>query len=295
MDKNRKNLGKIQRNDACWCGSGKKYKRCHLKRDQQSKADVSLAKPGFKKMPRPDPVMVRGMEKACTLAKETLDMVEERITSGITTDQIDKWVHEYTLDHGAMPATLNFNGFPKSVCVSLNDVVCHGIPDDTVIKDGDIVNVDVTSVLNGYFGDTSRTFLINQCSNEAKKITAVSKECLRLGIKAVRPYGFIGDIGAVIQEYAHSMGCSVVEKFVGHGIGRSFHQEPQVPHFGRRGSGVRILPGMTFTIEPMINLGRKRVRILADGWTAKTADGSLSAQFEHTLLVTETSARILTE
>ncbi|MCP4295987.1 MAG: type I methionyl aminopeptidase [Proteobacteria bacterium] len=293
MDKRGQRLDKTQRNQPCWCGSGKKYKRCHLKTDLSGETNSNIVT-ARNRHPSVDKDFIEGMEAACKLAKRTLDMVEERITAGITTNQIDDWVHQYTLDNNATPATLNYNGFPKSVCTSFNDVICHGIPDDTIIKEGDIINVDVTSILDGYFGDTNRTFMIGNCSTEAQKITRIAKECLDLGIEAVKPYGFIGDIGAAIQEYAHSMGCSVVEKFVGHGIGRKFHQEPQVPHFGRKGLGIRILPGMTFTIEPMINLGKKGVRILNDGWTAKTVDGSLSAQFEHTILVTETDKRVLT-
>ncbi len=293
MDKSGHRLDKTQRNQPCWCGSGKKYKRCHLKTDLSGETNSNTVT-AKNRHPCVDKDFIEGMEAACKLAKRTLDMVEERITTGVTTNQIDAWVHQYTLDNNATPATLNYNGFPKSVCTSFNDVICHGIPDDTIIKEGDIINVDVTSILDGYFGDTNRTFMVGNCSKEAQKITRVAKECLNLGIEAVKPYGFIGDIGAAIQEYAHSMGCAVVEKFVGHGIGRKFHQEPQVPHFGRKGVGIRILPGMTFTIEPMINLGKKGVRILNDGWTAKTIDGSLSAQFEHTILVTETDKRVLT-
>jgi len=287
-------LDKTNRNTLCWCGSGKKYKKCHLREDERKlRFDPSYQTPGSQKIAL-EPEFIAGMEAACKLAKETLDMVGERLEVGISTNTINQWVHEYTLDHGAIPAPLNYNGFPKSVCTSLNEVICHGIPDDTIIKEGDIVNVDVTSILDGYFGDTNKTFLMGNCSEEAKKITAIAERCLELGIEAAKPYGFMGDIGAAIQEYAHAQGCSVVEKFVGHGIGRQFHQEPQVPHFGRKGTGVRLLPGMTFTIEPMINIGKKGVRILADGWTAISIDGSLSAQFEHTLLLTETGVRVLT-
>lgn len=287
-------MNRTQRNELCWCGSGKKYKKCHLREDQQKqKVNSSYTPPVPRKIER-SREYIEGMEAVGKLVKATLDMVEERIECGITTDQINSWVHEFTLDHGAVPAPLNYNGFPKSVCVSLNEVICHGIPDGTVIKEGDIVNVDVTSILNGYYGDTSKMFLMGDCSEEAKKICQVSKNCLEIGIKATRPYGFIGDIGAAIQEYAHSQGCSVVEQFVGHGIGTRFHQEPQVPHFGRKGTGPQILPGMTFTIEPMINLGKKGVRVLKDNWTAVTIDGQLSAQYEHTLLITDTGVRILT-
>ena len=284
--------GKLQRNDPCWCGSGKKYKKCHLNVDKMKQNSA-------KGVPRPSKIersneYIEGMTATCRLARDTLNMVADRIKVGITTDTINTWVHEYTLDHHAIPATLNYKGYPKSTCTSLNEVICHGIPDDIVIKDGDIINVDITCNLNGYFGDTSRTFLMGECSADAKKITAVAEECLRRGIDVVQPYSRLGDIGAVIQEYAHSQNCSVVEKFVGHGIGKKFHEEPQVPHFGKRGTGTLLVPGMFFTIEPMINLGDKDLRILDDNWTAVTIDGKLSAQFEHTIFITPEGVRIMT-
>ena len=251
---------------------------------------MNQPKPGIKRSPE----YIAGMRRASKLVKETLDMVEDRIIEGISTDQINDWVHEYTLDHGATPAPLNYHGFPKSVCTSVNEVVCHGIPSDYKLKQGDIVNVDVTSILAGYYGDASRTIFIGEVSEDAKKITEVSRKCLELGIEATKPYGQIGDIGFAIQSHAHAQGCSVVEQFVGHGIGRTFHDEPQVPHFGRKGTGPIILPGMFFTIEPMINLGKKGVRVLSDRWTAVTIDGMLTAQFEHTLMVTEEGIEVLT-
>lgn len=282
----------LQRNSLCWCGSGKKYKKCHLKEDLPS----FLGGPS-----RIEPRRIhrsrqfrRGMEASCRLAKETLLMVGEKIGEGITTNDIDYWVYDYITRRNALPAPLFYNGFPKSVCTSPNEVICHGIPSERRIVGGDIVNVDVTCILDGYYGDTSRTFLIGECSERAKKVAAVSEECLRIGIEATKPYGRIGDIGAAIQQYALSQGCSVVEHFVGHGIGREFHMDPQIPHFGKRGTGPVILPGMYFTIEPMINLGRKEVRILEDGWTAVTVDNELSAQFEHTLFVGEESVQVLT-
>lgn len=284
---------KLQRNDPCWCGSGKKYKKCHLAADKQRLKDGKGVAPRLDRIERSSEY-IEGMRKSCRLAADTLKMVGENIRAGITTDTINTWVHEYTLDHGAIPATLNYRGYPKSTCTSLNEVVCHGIPDQTIIREGDIINVDITSILDGYYGDTSKTFLIGECSAEAKKITAVAEECLRRGIQAVSPYGRMGDVGAVIQAHAHSMGCSVVEKFVGHGIGRQFHENPQVPHFGRKGEGVKLIPGMFFTIEPMINLGNKDLYILDDNWTAVTIDGKLSAQFEHTIYLTDSGAEILT-
>ena len=284
-------LAKPQRNEPCWCGSGKKYKKCHLKEDEAKSEQT----PHKKAVIQRSKEFLEGMEASCQLAKATLEMVAENIQVGVTTDQINSWVHEYTLDHGAIPATLNYKGYPKSTCTSINEVICHGIPDDTVLKDGDIINVDITCNLHGYFGDTSRTFMMGDCSEEAKKICAVSEECLKRGIEAVRPYGRIGDIGAAIQAYAHSMNCSVVEKFVGHGIGRAFHEEPQVPHFGKKGTGPVIIPGMFFTIEPMINLGTKDLIILDDDWTAVTKDGKLSAQFEHTIYISEQGVTVMTE
>ncbi len=284
---------KIQRNDPCWCGSGKKYKKCHLAADKQQRREGKDAPPRLDRIERSSEY-IEGMRRAGKLAADTLNMVDENIRDGITTDIINTWVHEYTLDHDAVPATLNYRGYPKSVCTSLNNVICHGIPDDTILSEGDIINVDITSILDGYFGDTSRTFLIGDCSTDAQKITAVAEECLDIGIQAVTPYGRMGDIGAAIQAYAHSMGCSVVEKFVGHGIGRQFHENPQVPHFGKRGHGVKLIPGMFFTIEPMINLGDKDLYILDDNWTAVTIDGKLSAQFEHTIYLTETGVEVMT-
>jgi methionyl aminopeptidase len=237
------------------------------------------------------------MRAACRLAADTLVMVGEHLRAGMTTDAINTLVHEYTLAHGARPSPLNYHGFPKSVCTSVNACVCHGIPGAEVLKDGDIVNVDVTSFLpakDGFHGDTSATFYIGEPSPEAKKITEVARRCLELGIAQVKDNARLGDIGAAIQEYAESQGCSVVRDYVGHGIGRVFHTAPQVPHFGKRGEGKRVKTGMVFTIEPMINLGRHETQLLDDGWTVLTADRSLSAQFEHTIVVTDTGCEVLT-
>jgi len=286
-------LGQIQRNDPCWCGSDNKYKKCHLPADKLRLNGGNGSKTRLDRMERSSEY-IEGMRASCKLAADILKMVGQNIQIGITTDTIDTWVHEYTLDHGAIPATLNYKGYPKSTCTSLNNVICHGIPDDTILKEGDIINVDITCNLNGYFGDTSKIFLMGECAPDAKKITNVAEECLKRGIQAVTPHGRMGDIGAAIQAYAHSQGCSVVEKFVGHGIGRQFHENPQVPHFGKRGTGVKLIPGMFFTIEPMINLGDKDLYILEDNWTAVTIDGKLSAQFEHTVFLTESGVEVLT-
>ncbi len=235
------------------------------------------------------------MREAGRLAADTLSRVGEMIEPGITTEDINRFVHEDTLAKGCTPAPLNYRGFPKSVCTSRNHVVCHGIPSPKErLLDGDIINVDVTHIYQGYHGDTSATFYVGKVSDSAKLVTEVSRRCLELGIEAIRPGGRLQDIGAAIQEFAEARGCSVVTLFVGHGIGREFHSEPKVSHVGTRGKGPRLRPGMTFTIEPMINLGDHRVEILDDDWTAVTADGSLSAQFEHTVLVTQSGVEILT-
>lgn len=234
------------------------------------------------------------MREAGRLAAETLVAVADLVRPGVTTDEINQFVHADTLKKGAFPAPLNYLGFPKSVCTSINEVVCHGIPGAQKLQAGDIINIDVTHKYGGYHGDTSATFYVGTPSEDAKKITETARRCLELGIQEVRPGARLGDIGAAIQEFAEARGCSVVTDFVGHGIGRKFHEEPKVLHVGTRGRGIRLKPGMTFTIEPMINLGVPDVEILDDEWTAVTADGELSAQFEHTVLVTDTGCEILT-
>jgi methionyl aminopeptidase len=237
---------------------------------------------------------VNGLRVASQMAADTLLRVGDMIRAGLTTDDIDKFVHEDTVRRGAWPAPLNYHGFPKSVCTSINHVVCHGIPGKDVLKNGDIVNVDVTTIFEGFYGDTSATFFIGDVSEEARKVTEVSRKSLELGIAEVKEGARLGDIGAAIQEYAEGEGCSVVRAFVGHGIGRQFHEPPQVSHVGKRGQGMRLKAGMVFTIEPMINIGSYEIEVLADKWTAVTIDGSLSAQFEHTLVVTKTGCEVLT-
>ena len=235
------------------------------------------------------------MRTVCRLAAETLVLVGEKIRVGMTTEEINRIVHEDTLRQGARPAPLNYKGFPKSVCTSVNDVVCHGIPDGTVLKNGDIVNVDVTHVYEGFHGDTSATFYVGTPSPQARHVVEVARRSLDLGIAQVRDGARLGDIGAAIQEYVEAEGCSVVRDFVGHGIGRKFHDAPQVKHYGKRGTGDRIRSGMTFTIEPMVNVGGWEVEVDSnDKWTVRTADGKLSAQFEHTVLVTREGCEILT-
>jgi methionyl aminopeptidase len=235
------------------------------------------------------------MRKVCHLAAETLLIVGDQIRPGMTTLDVDRIVHEHTLSQGARPAPLHYKGFPKSVCTSINDVVCHGIPDATVLRNGDIVNVDVTHVFEGFHGDTSATFYIGTPSPQARHVTEVARKALDAGIAEVREGARLGDIGAAIQEYVEAQGCSVVRDFVGHGIGRKFHDAPQVKHYGKRGTGERLRAGMTFTIEPMVNLGGWEVEVdQGDKWTVRTADGSLSAQFEHTVLVTRAGVEVLT-
>jgi methionyl aminopeptidase len=234
------------------------------------------------------------MRLACRLAAETLIVVGEKLRPGMTTLEIDQIVHDDTLQRGAYPAPLNYRGFPKSVCTSVNDVVCHGIPGPRVLEPGDIINVDVTTIIGGFHGDTSATFYVGKPSPEAKHVTEVARRSLELGIAQVRDGARLGDIGAAIQEFAEGEGCSVVRAFVGHGIGRRFHEAPQVSHVGERGKGERIRAGMVFTIEPMINLGGYDVEIQADKWTVLTADRSLSAQFEHTVVATRAGCEVLT-
>lgn len=287
------------RNDPCWCGSEKKFKKCHMGQAGPAEPDSSLE--NARKVARrggivfKTPAQIEGIRKSCQLTKDILDLVEGKIQSGISTEDINTIVHEATLAAGAIPATLNYKGYTKSVCTSINDVVCHGIPTpEAVLADGDIINVDVTSVLDGYFGDASRMYKVGQVSKEAALLVEVTAQCLQKGIDQVRPGGFIGDIGQAIQTHAEKQGYSVVRDFVGHGVGLKFHEEPQVPHFGRAGTGEPLVPGMVFTIEPMINMGNWPVKILEDHWTAVTKDGSLSAQFEHTVLVTEKGVEVLT-
>jgi methionyl aminopeptidase len=241
------------------------------------------------------PKEVELMRTVCRLAAETLLLVGDKIRAGMTTADIDRIVHDDTVRQGARPAPLNYKGFPKSVCTSVNDVVCHGIPDATVLKNGDIVNVDVTHVFEGFHGDTSATFYLGAPSTEARHVVEVARRALDVGIAEVRDGARLGDIGAAIQEYVEGEGCSVVRDFVGHGIGRKFHEAPQVKHYGKRGTGDRVRSGMTFTIEPMVNVGGWEVEVdPGDKWTVRTADGALSAQFEHTVLVTREGCEILT-
>lgn len=234
------------------------------------------------------------MRKSCRLAAETLIMIEPFIKPGVTTDRLNEICHDFIIKNGAIPAPLNYRGFPKSICTSVNEEICHGIPSDRKLRNGDIVNLDITTILGGFHGDTNKTFFVGSPRKVARKLWDVTLESQHRAISVVRPGARLGDIGATIQQYVEAHGYSVVREFCGHGIGRNFHEEPQVLHFGRFGEGIELKQGMTFTIEPMINAGKPELRILSDKWTAVTLDGSPSCQFEHTILVTETGHEILT-
>ncbi len=240
------------------------------------------------------PDEIEAMRPACRHAADALVFIEPHIRPGITTDAINALVHDFTIRAGAVPAPLNYHGFPKSVCTSVNHVVCHGIPGDKRLKEGDIVNVDVTSIIDGWHGDTSKTFYVGKPGVKARKVVEVARQALKIGIETARPGATLGDIGHAIQSYVESQKCSVVREYCGHGIGRNFHEDPQVLHYGRPGEGLELTPGMVFTIEPMVNLGKPGVKLLKDGWTVVTRDRSLSAQFEHTIAITETGCEVLT-
>lgn len=240
---------------------------------------------------------IEGIRRSGVVNSGILDLVGKEIKAGMSTAAIDKLVYDYTVDHGAIPAPLNFEGFPKSVCTSINEVVCHGIPSEKeILKEGDIINVDVSTILDGYYSDASRMFMIGKVSPEKEKLVRVAKECLEIGMKAAKPFGFVGDIGHAIQKHAEKNGFSVVRDLCGHGVGLEFHEEPEVTHFGRKGTGMLLVPGMVFTIEPMINMGTYRVYIAEeDGWTVITDDELPSAQWEHTFVMRENGLEILSD
>jgi methionyl aminopeptidase len=241
------------------------------------------------------PADFEGMRRAGKLVAQSLDYIADKIAPGVTTGKIDAMVYEFVRDHGALPATLMYRGYTKSTCISINHVVCHGIPNDKPLREGDILNVDVTLILDGWHGDSSRMYAAGELPRRAERLVEVTYEALMRGVNAIRPGGTTGDIGAAIQSYAEGEErMSVVRDFCGHGLGRLFHDEPNILHYGRPGEGAVLKPGMFFTVEPMINLGRPHVKVLADGWTAVTRDRSLSAQFEHTIGVTETGVEVFT-
>lgn len=235
-----------------------------------------------------------GMRRACQLTARCLDALADQVKPGVTTAAIDDFVYRFGIDNGALPATLFYRGYRKSVCTSINHVVCHGIPDDKPMREGDIVNIDVTFILDGWHGDASRMYGVGEVKRAAARLIDVTYEALLRGIAAVRPGATTGDIGEAIQRYVEGERCSVVRDFCGHGVGRLFHDAPNILHYGRRGEGVVLKPGMIFTIEPMVNLGRPHVKVLSDGWTAVTRDRSLSAQFEHSVGVTDTGVDVFT-
>lgn len=242
------------------------------------------------------PEEIEKMRVAGRLAGNVLNMIRPHVQAGITTNELDRICHDYIVnEQQAIPAPLNYRGFPKSICTSLNHQVCHGIPSDKTLKKGDIINIDITVIKDGFHGDTSKMFFVGEPSIKARRISEIAHDCMVMGIQQVKSGAFLGDIGHVIQQYAESKSCSVVREYCGHGIGLEFHEDPQVLHYGKPGTGVRLETGMIFTIEPMINLGKRDVKLLSDDWTVVTKDRSLSAQWEHTILVTESGYEVLTQ
>ena len=242
------------------------------------------------------PEQIEGIRRSGVINTGVLDLVEENIHAGMSTAEIDKMVYDYTVSHGAIPAPLNYEGFPKSVCTSINEVVCHGIPsEDEILEEGDIINVEVSTIFDGYYSDASRMFIIGKTTPEKEKLVRVAKECLQVGMEAAKPYCFVGDIGNAIEKHARKNGFSIVRDLCGHGVGLEFHEEPDVEHFGKKGTGMLLVPGMVFTIEPMVNVGTWEVFIdEEDGWTVVTEDELPSAQWEHTFLMTDNGLEILT-
>lgn len=288
----------ISRNDPCWCGSGKKWKKCHYP-DPGAKASTKDIKTLYLKkfgILLKTPEQIEGIRASCQLASKILDATCEIAKAGVTTQELNDFAHQMHLDHHAIPAPLKYGQppFPKSICTSLNDVICHGIPDETPLKNGDILNIDVTCILNGYYGDCSRMVCIGDVSDDSRRVVDVSHECLMRAIAILKPGLPINAIGDVISDYAESQNCSVVHQFIGHGVGVKFHENPQILHC-RNYDSTPLVPGMTFTIEPMINLGKPDAVIdKKDQWTARTIDGLCSAQWEHTILITENGHEVLT-
>ncbi|MEE0777079.1 MAG: methionyl aminopeptidase [Bacillota bacterium] len=286
---------KMGRNDHCWCDSGKKYKSCHMKFDQKLE---SLAAQGHI-IPSHDMIKtsaeIEMIRRSAEVNIAVLDYVAEHIKAGMTTEEIDMLVYQKTTDLGGIPAPLGFEGFPKSVCTSINDQVCHGIPSkDDVLKNGDIVNVDVSTILNDFYSDSSRMFCIGNVSEEKKRLVEVTKECVELGLKEVKPWGFMGDMAQAVYDHAISNGYSVVKEMGGHGVGLDFHEDPFVSYIGKRNTEIVLAPGMIFTIEPMINMGDSSIFLdQKNGWTVYTKDGKPSAQWEIMVLVTEDGNEVL--
>ncbi len=301
-----------QANEPCWCGSGRRYKRCHRASEGRVLPGVispmrtvpsHIARPSYAGsglVERWDEPTVKGddiierMRHAGRVASEVLRLSGEFLRPGITTDEVDEYTHNLFIERGAYPSTLNYHGYPKSLCTSANEVICHGIPDSRVIRDGDIMNLDVTGFIGGVHGDTNATFLIGEVSDEHRRLVRVTEECMWLGIEAVRPGRPLSDIGRAIEQHADAQGYGVVRAFIGHGIGEQFHTDIQVLHYYDSRATTVMRPGMVFTIEPMITLGSWQHRMWDDGWTAVTSDGRWTAQFEHTILVTDDGAEVLT-
>ena len=286
---------KIERNDLCWCGSGVKYKKCHAAFDEKIAAYKSKGCIVPPKNIIKTPAQIIGIRESGKINIAILDFISEQLHIGMTTEEIDRLIYEKTLALGGIPAPLDYEGYPKSVCTSIDDQVCHGIPSsDIVLRAGDIVNIDVSTLYNGYFSDSSRMFCIGEVTPEKKKLIDVAKECIELGLAQVKPWGFLGDIGQAINDHAIANGYSVVEEIGGHGIGLEFHEEPWVSYVSEKGTDMLLVPGMVFTIEPMVNMGTNEVFIdEEDDWTVYTADGMPSAQWEVMVLVTEDGYEVL--
>lgn len=286
---------KIGRNDPCWCRSGKKYKQCHMAMDEKIRRiqEAGHIVPSHAIIKNQD--QIAGIRQSAKINIAVLDAVADQIKAGMTTQQIDDIVYNLTTKMGGIPAPLNYQGYPKSVCTSVNDQVCHGIPDEKIVlQDGDIVNVDCSTILNGYFSDSSRMFCIGDVSPEKKRLVEVTKECCDLGLAAVKPWGFLGDMGQAVHDHAYENGYSIVREIGGHGVGLEFHEDPWVGYHSKRGEEMLLVPGMMFTIEPMVNMGKEDIFIdEANGWTAYTEDGKPSAQWEYMVLVTEDGAELI--
>lgn len=287
----------MERNELCWCGSGKKYKKCHLAIEEriayhEEKGEIVPTRDILKTIPQ-----IEGIKMSARLNTAVLDHVAEHIHAGMSTEEIDRLVYDFTVSHGGIPAPLHYQGFPKSVCTSINNEVCHGIPDESIIlEEGDIINVDVSTILDGYFSDASRMFMIGNVSERARKLVEVTKECVELGLAQAKPWNHLGDIADAINTYAKANGYSVVEDIGGHGIGLEFHEDPWVSYVTPKGSEMLLVPGMIFTIEPMINEGSPDFFVDEENeWTVYTEDDGLSAQVEYMVLITEDGAEVLTK
>lgn len=288
-------MEKPGRNDPCWCGSGKKYKKCHIDFDEKIEEFEGAGHivPSHEILKNAE--QIEKIKESARINIAVLDYVAEHIKAGISTAEIDKWVYDITTKMGGVPAPLNFEGFPKSVCTSINNEVCHGIPsEDVIIKDGDIINVDVSTNLNGYFSDSSRMFCIGNVSEENRKLVEETKNAVYEGLKQVKPWGFLGDMGQAVNDYVKSKGYSVVREVGGHGIGLEFHEDPWVSYISKKGTEMLMVPGIIFTIEPMVNAGKPDIFVDEDnGWTIYTEDNSMSAQWEIQVLVTEDGYEII--